>query len=185
MTSTSPLRLNDLSTRGGGEPGKPRWNNGLRRWGGTVVVVSRWTKTNIIREVVATGGPPGGATEVQIDGMGMGWGWHGGGMGDVDGCFFFPRKNILGNLGSCSVFLFSCLVFFLQRLNGNYWGFKKGHVWKEQERKHLYLLTYCSQVQFFFLKYSDLQLHLDPFNGYFFVDGIWSRYMRAKKSIPF
>ena len=113
MTSTPPPTVERPFNRGvWGEPGKPRWNNGLRLWGGTSLTSSslRWTKTNIIREVVATGGPPGGATEVQIDGMAWGWGgWRGWGMVML---FFFLRQNILGDLGSCSVFLFSCFFFF-------------------------------------------------------------------------
>lgn len=81
-------------------------------WGGTSLTSStRWTKTNIIREVVATGGPPGGATEVQIDGMGWGWGWDGMGWGWMLMVVFFIRQNILGNLGSCWVFSLFCCFF--------------------------------------------------------------------------
>ena len=46
-----------------------------------------------------------------MDGMGMGMGWDGmawDGM-DVDGCFF-PRQNILGNLGRCW-FFWSCFFY--------------------------------------------------------------------------
>ena len=76
----------------------------------------------------------------------MAWHGDGDGMGWMLMVIFFPRQNILGNLGSCWFFLFSLSCFFNKEHGKMIGGFKKGHIWKEQERKHLYLLTYGSQV---------------------------------------